>query len=108
MRRRDTSVVAVLRSALSAIANAEAAPTPGNADTGTTGSVHVAGAVQGLGAAEVERHTRTEEQQRAIVAAEVAELSAHVERLNSLCRPDDADAARRGLQILTGILDGSA
>jgi uncharacterized protein len=104
MRRRDTAVVAALRSALSAIANAEAA-TPVDPGTSTTGSIHFAGSASGLGAAEVERLTRTEEQQRAIVIAEAAELSGHVERLNRLCRQDEADAARRALQILTRILD---
>lgn len=103
IRRRDTSVVAVLRSALSALANAQAAPTSNDANT-ATGSRHFAGAVSGLGAAEVERLTQGEEQQRTIIADEVAELSAHVGRLDSLCRRDEADAARRALQILTGVL----
>ena len=107
MRRRDTAVVAALRSALSTIANAEAA-SPVDTDTSTTGSIHFAGAAPGLGAAEVERLTRTEEQQRAIVTAEVAELSAHVERLNRLCRQDEADAARRALEILAQILRDAA
>ena len=107
MRRRDASVVAVLRSALSAIANAEAVPSPDGPDTSTTGSIHFAGAVPGLGTAETERHTRTEAQQRAIVAGEAAELSAHADRLGSLCRQDEADAARRALLILRRILDAS-
>lgn len=87
------------------MANAEAAPTSGDADPSASGSIHFAGATHGLGAADVERLTRSEEHQRAIVANEVAELSAHADRLNSLCRRDEADAARRALQILTAILD---
>jgi uncharacterized protein len=107
MRRRDTAVVSAVRSALSALANAEAVPIHDHADP-LTGTTHVAGAAEGLGAVEAERATRTEEQQRAIVAVEVAELAGHVERLTRLCRRDEADGARRGLTTLTRILDTSA
>jgi hypothetical protein len=107
MRRRDTPVVAALRSTLSALANAEAAPASGDTDTSSPESVHFAGSTRGLGAAEVERLTRTEDQQRTIVAAEIAELTHHAERLNTLCRRDEADAARRAARILGGLLESA-
>ena len=107
MRRRDTPVVAALRSTLSALANAEAAPASADTDTSTPESVHFAGSARGLGAAEVERLTNTEDQQRIIVASEIAELTHHAERLNTLCRRDEADAARRAARVLGGLLESA-
>jgi hypothetical protein len=104
MRRRDSSVVAVLRSAISAIANAQAVPTQVEEGTAEAGSVHFAGAAHGIGAAEAARLTLTEEQQRAIITGEVTELSAHVHRLESLGRPEESAATRRALRILTRLL----
>lgn len=104
MRRRDPAVVSVLRTALSELANAQAQP-PTDMQTSTTGSVHVAGAAAGPGAAEAQRVHRSEDQQRAIVAEELAGLTGHVERLTSLCRREEADAARRAAQALARILN---
>lgn len=103
MRRRDSAVVSVLRIALSELANAQAQP-PTEMQTSTTGSVHVAGAAAGPGAAEAPRIHRSEDQQRAIVADELAALTGHVERLAGLCRWEEADAARRAAQALGRIL----
>jgi uncharacterized protein len=109
MRRRDAAVVAVLRTALAALANAEASP-PAEHGPGTssTDSAHVAGATRGLGATEVQRRTLTDEDRRSIVANEAAELSGRVEQLTRLCRRDEADGARRGLQVLGSVLGASA
>lgn len=106
MRRKDTSVVAAVRSTLSTLANAEATPQAGTTDTSAAGSIHFAGAIHGVGGAEVERRTLTEKEQRNLVAAEAAELSHHADRLSTLCRRDEADAARRASRILSGILEG--
>lgn len=102
LRRRDPAVARALRTALAAIANAEALPAPPHAGAidSAEGSEHIAGATAGLGATEAERIALTEEQQRALVAHEQAELSAHAERLTALCRRDEADGARRAAQVL--------
>ncbi len=105
MRMRDIQVVAALRSALSALANAEAVAGSSETDTTAVGSVHFAGAESGLGAAEIERLSLTEEQELTILSREVAELSAHVERLRRLCRFDEADATQRALEVLTRVID---
>jgi len=103
MRRRDTAVVTALRSALSATANAEAAPPSPPLET-TLVSEHVAGATRGLGATEVARVDLSEDQVREIVAHERADLMAHAERLTRLCRRDEADAARRAAEVLAAVL----
>ena len=107
MRRRDTAVVAAIRSAMSAIANAQSVPTVDPSRT-TAESEHFAGSTAGLGAAEAERLTLTEQQQRSIVAREVAELLEQVHRLDRLCRRDEADGVRRAVQTLHAVLDLSA
>ena len=104
LQRRDRPVASALRTALAAIANAEAAPGAAALDS-TVGSQHFAGATAGLGATEVERLTLTEEQQRVIVTREQAELTAHAERLSALCRHDDATQARRAADALAHALD---
>jgi uncharacterized protein YqeY len=107
MRRRDTAVVAAIRSAMSAIANAQAVPTVDPSRT-TAESEHFAGSTAGLGAAEVERLTLTEQRQRSILAGEVAQLLEHVHRLDRLCRRDEADGVRRAVQTLQAVMDQSA
>lgn len=72
LRQRDLPKVKVLRSVLSSIANAEAVPV---ADSGREiGDGPIAGAVAGLGAAETERRVLTDDDVRAIIAAERDEL----------------------------------
>lgn len=76
-KARDTIRVSALRSALAAIDNAE---TPDIAPlTPTEGAV--AGAVSGLGAAEVARKELTDGEIRAIVAAEITERHTVAEQL---------------------------
>lgn len=103
LRGRDRAVASAVRSALSALANAEAVPVEAEPDT-RGGAEHFAGSVAGLGAGEAGRTLLTEEQQRAIVAGEAAELNGHAERLVRLCRRDEADGARRGAQVLNRVL----
>ena len=59
LKARDAGAVSALRSALGAIGNAEAVD-PGPAQPAGAGSVHVAGAVAGLGAGEAGRRQLTE------------------------------------------------
>jgi hypothetical protein len=103
MRRRDTAVVTALRNVLSATANAEAAPLGEPLDRAPL-SPHFAGSTPGLAATEVTRVDLTEEQVRAIVDHERAELLAHAERLSRLCRRDEADAARRAAGALADVV----
>src|SRR5580704_15837381 len=69
---RDVVAAAALRSALSAIANAEAVP-PAEASFRQTSSEHVAGAVAGLGATEAPRRELTEVDIAAIVTTEITD-----------------------------------
>lgn len=105
MRRRDSAVVAVLRSALAALANAQAGPHDGSLAAAHDGTVHVAGATSGLRSTEAPRIMLDEHEQRSILADEAAELAGHVDRLTRLCRLDEADGARRGLTVLRGLLE---
>jgi uncharacterized protein len=98
---RDTTRVSALRSALSAIDNAE---TPDNARLEATSSGTIANAVVGLGAAEVARRELTDAQIRELMRAEIAErltaakdftAGGHTERAASL----EAEAA-----VLSGLL----
>jgi uncharacterized protein len=75
LKARDASTVSALRSALSAIGNAEAVD-PGPARPTGTGSAHFAGTVLGLGAGEAERRHLTEADAAAIVRTEAAEREA--------------------------------
>jgi hypothetical protein len=71
LRVRDKVAVLALRSALSAIANAEAVgPAP---DIAGASSLHMAGAVAGLGAGETQRRTLTAAEAGQIVQAEISE-----------------------------------
>jgi uncharacterized protein len=67
---RDTARVSALRSALSAIDNAE---TPDGAQLDAPSSGHIAGGVVGLGAAEVTRRQLSDTQIRELVRAEINE-----------------------------------
>ena len=87
MKARDRMAVAALRSALAAIANAEAVdpsrasppaarppPTdPSQKPAGQGGDPPFAGTVAGVGATEMERRSLTGEQVEAVVRAEIAE-----------------------------------
>lgn len=104
MRRRDTAVVAPLRSAIAEIDNAE------SVDPGPVSIVDspIAGSAGGVGAAEVTRAHLSEQEQVAIVEHEIVELTQHVERLTRLCRRDEADATRRAITTLRGIVQAQA
>ncbi|HZE41383.1 MAG TPA: GatB/YqeY domain-containing protein [Stackebrandtia sp.] len=98
MKSRDRLAVSVLRSALAAIANAEAV---GVTETvASHGSEHVAGAALGVGAAEAERRRLTEADIRGIVAAEVAERTTAADEYDKHDRPDDARKLRAEAEVL--------
>jgi uncharacterized protein YqeY len=100
---RDTVAVAALRSALSAIANAEAV-TP--APTGRTGpsSEHFAGAVAGLGAAEAARRELTDADITAIVSAEITDRLSAADDYDRLDRADQSARLRLEATVLSDLL----
>lgn len=101
MRARDRAAVAALRSALAAIANAEAV----HVDT-----VPRAGAIEhaqvGAGAADAPRRDLTEDDVRAVVEAEVAEHDRAAQHLADVGRRDEATAAAAQADVLRRLLDG--
>ena len=70
MRARDRTAVRALRTALAAVANAEAQPVADPAPASLLADGPIAGAVAGLGAAEVARRELSEDDVRQIVRAE--------------------------------------
>ena len=106
LQQRDRPVASAVRTALAALANAEAVPTAGDLDT-SSGTAHVAGAAWGLASTEAQRRDLSREQQHALIADERSQLLAHAERLTRMCRLDEADGARRAAATLGDILDSA-
>lgn len=108
MRERDAVATSAVRSALAAIADAEAVA-PGELAPGALppaqGSSHVAGAHVGLGAAEVPRRERSEAQRRGVVVAEVAEREDVALEYDALGRGDAATRLRAEADVLRAVLD---
>jgi hypothetical protein len=92
MRARDAAAVAALRSALAAVGNAGAVDVP--ATPPPPGTAEVAGAVLGLGAAEVPRRELTAAEVAALVRAEVADRVAAAEAYERDGRADRAERLR--------------
>jgi uncharacterized protein YqeY len=110
MKERDTVAASGLRSALSAIANAEAVSLPAassgqSARPAAQSSLHFAGAVAGLGAAEVSRREVTEDEAAAITAAEAADRRAAARDYQAAGHADRADRLRREAQAIEAALD---
>ena len=103
IRGRDQPVVAALRSALAALANAEAVA-PGDLSEAVVQSPHFAGSTPGLGAAEAPRRILSDEQKRSILAAEELELNAHADQLSRVGRDEQATGARRAAQVLRTVM----
>ncbi len=99
MRARDTAAASALRTALAAIANAEAIPVSDSAAAATT-SPHFAGAAAGLGAAEAERRSLTDDEVRLIVRAEIDERLAAAADYERHGHAGHADRLRREAQAL--------
>jgi uncharacterized protein len=110
MKERDTVAASGLRSALSAIANAEAVSLPAvssgpQARPMAQSSPHFAGAVAGLGAAEVTRREVTEDEAAAIAAAEAADRRAAARDYQAAGQADHAGRLRREAQAIESALD---
>jgi hypothetical protein len=113
LKARDQGAVSALRSALSAIGNAEAIDPgePGSGRPAATGSDHFAGAVPfaspgtGPGAAETERRQLTEADVAAIVRAEAAEREAAASQYERAGHAGQAAGLRHGTRALLTALD---
>lgn len=103
LRSRDQATTSALRSALAAIANAEAVDASAQ-PAGPPGSEHFAGAATGLGAAEVARKELTEAAMRAIVRAEIADRETAVGQYLSGGHADRADRLRAEITVLEAVL----
>jgi len=100
-KARDSVRVSALRSALSAIDNAE---TPDDVDIAAPASGTVAGAVVGLGAAEVARRELSDAQIRALVRTEVDERLTAAEDVAAGGHNERATTLRAEAAVLTGLL----
>jgi hypothetical protein len=102
LRSRDMVAAAALRSALGAIANAEAVPVDQSAADPTT-SQHVAGAAAGLGAAEAQRRGLTGAEVGQIVDAEITERMAAAADYEGRGYAEQARRLRREARVLADI-----
>ena len=106
LRQRDRVAVSALRSALSAIGNAEAvSPEP---DAATAGSAHIAGARAGLGAGEAERRRLSPADVSRIVAAEISERLTAADTYERHGQPGRAATLRREAGILASAAAAAA
>lgn len=106
LRARDTVAASALRSALAAIANAEAVPLSEAAATPTS-SPHFAGAAAGLGAGEARRLNLSDEELAQIVQAEIDERLAAAADYERSGHADRADRLRGEAHALEGVCPGS-
>lgn len=104
-RARDRDQVRVLRTVLSAIANAEAQPNLDQPPMSLQSDGPFAGAAQGLGAADVDRRELDAGQLRAVIEAEQAELLTAANDLITHGAVDAADALRADAAFLDRYLD---
>ncbi len=107
LKAREAGSVSALRSAMSAIGNAEAVDSAA-VRPGGTGSPHFAGAVAGLGAGEAQRRRLTEADAVAIVRREAAEREAAASEYERGGRAEEAARLREGARVLMGVLEQGA
>jgi uncharacterized protein YqeY len=104
MRARDATAVSALRSALAALDNAGAvdAGAPGAPTVAT--HPRVAGTAVGIGAAEVERRELSDDEQRAVVQAEIDERLAAASQFDMGGHPERAVRLRAEAEALAACL----
>jgi uncharacterized protein YqeY len=108
LRGRDQAATAALRSALAAIANAEAIePDSRPAGQPVVASEHLAGTAAGLGAAEAPRKVVTEADAAAIVRAEIEERQLAARQYEQSGHDARAERLRTEIEVLSAVL-GSA
>jgi uncharacterized protein YqeY len=98
MRARDRTTTAVLRSALGAVANAEAVPAPEAG--GSVGDGPVAGAVVGVGSTEAARRVLSADDVAAVLRAERDERLAAADQLAAAGSAAAADELRATAALL--------
>ena len=103
MRARDSVAASALRSALGALDNAGAVPA-GQGPAAASGP-HFAGAVAGLGAAEVPRRGLAAGEAERIVRAEIAEREAAAAGYEGAGHGEQARRLRQEARILASVLD---
>lgn len=99
MRNRDGVAIAALRSALSAIDNAEA-PDAAHAPEPAEGHATFAGTVAGLGAAEVERKILSEAELAQLIEAEITDRDHTAETYRLSGRADMAARLKAQADVL--------
>jgi uncharacterized protein YqeY len=97
IKARQPVAVAALRSAMSAIDNAEAVPVP---DPPPSGDGPIAGAVVGLGAAEVDRRALSPAEVMTVVQREIDERLAVAADYDRLGRTEEAATRRAEAAVL--------
>ncbi len=103
MRERDRAAISAIRSALAAVANAEAVPVEPRDDPATAGQV--AKSAVGLGAAEVDRRELSEDDVRCILSAEVTAHLEAADHLRSVGQGGRADELQARVAALRPFLD---
>jgi uncharacterized protein len=103
MKRRDTTTVTALRSALAAIENAETVSTP-ETPVPIIGDGEIAGAAPGLGAGDVPRRDLSETEVAGIVRREIADRHQAADLYDRAGRSDHARQLRDEADVLTGYL----
>jgi uncharacterized protein YqeY len=98
-KERDAVRVSALRSALSAIDNAETPVGPAPRAGAITDSA------TGLGAAEVPRRTLADAEIRTLIRTEIDERVEAAEQIDAAGRPDRAADVRAEVAVLTGLLE---
>jgi uncharacterized protein len=104
LRARDQAAVAAFRSALAAIANAEAVPN-GQENLAPASTAHIAGAAAGPGAAEAARLTLTEAAVTGLVRAEITERQAAARQYAGAGHEQRASRLTAEADALMAVLD---
>ena len=100
MRARDRTTVRVLRTALSAIANAEAQPDPDSTPTSLRSDGRIAGATEGLGATDIAGRELDEHDALVVLTAERDERLASADALAARGATEEADDLRAEAAVI--------
>jgi uncharacterized protein YqeY len=102
LKARDTDAMAVLRTAIAAIDNAQAVPAAGLSPPAA--SAHVAGARRGVGSTEAARRQLSGSELRDLLRDQIAEHAREADRYADLGQADAAQRLRRQARTLRAYL----
>ena len=102
LKARDTDAMAVLRTAIAAIDNAQAVPAAGLSPPAA--SAHVAGARRGVGSTEAARRQLSGSDLRDLLRDQIAEHAREADRYADLGQADAAQRLRRQARTLGAYL----